>query len=105
MKELNGISDEELAAYMENVLSDRETERIDRTMDVDTMEVLGVSRRAMNEFGNGNEVELPDWGSVCAETADIRPLYAPLAMAGFLGDENGPEEGADEPEDGNKPEQ
>lgn len=88
MKQFNEISDEELAAYLEGMLSDLDTEKVDNAMDIDTIEVLSVSRQAMNEFHKGNMVELPSWKNVTAASASIHPLYEPLAMAGFLGDSN-----------------
>ena len=40
-----------------------------------------------------NVISLPSWDNVAA--ASIRPMYEPLAMAGFLGDSNA-DETADE---------
>ena len=49
MKQYNKISDEELAAYLEGMLSCEDTARIDSAMDIDTLEVLGVAgKRLMN---------------------------------------------------------
>ena len=93
MKQFNKISDEELAAYLEGMLSEKESARIDAAMDIDTLEVLSVSRKAIDEFPSENVISLPSWGNVSA--ASIRPMYEPLAMAGFLGDSNA-DETADE---------
>ena len=76
------ISDEQLAAYMENLFcggrlkSRAGTVKADRRLleDVDSIEVLGVSRRALEMF------RLPDW-----KAADEMRRYA---MTGFLGDED-----------------
>ena len=92
MKQFNKISDEELAAYLEGMLSEQDTAKVDNAMDIDTLEILSVSRQAMNEFHKDTVIELPSWKNVSAASASIRPLYEPLAMAGFLGDSNSNEE-------------
>ena len=87
MKQFNKISDEELAAYLDGMLSNDGVSRIDAVMDIDTFEVLNASRKAVNEFSSKNSVLLPSWDNVAA--TPIRPMYyEPLAMAGFLGDSN-----------------
>ena len=96
MKQFNKISDEELAAYLEGMLSDKESAMVDAAMDIDTLEILNVSRKALDEFPTDNVISLPSWGNVSA--ASIRPMYEPLAMAGFLGDSN-VDETADEESD------
>lgn len=93
MKQFNKISDEELAAYLEGMLSDKESAMVDAAMDIDTFEILNVSRKALDEFPTDNVISLPSWDNVAA--ASIRPMYEPLAMAGFLGDSNA-DETADE---------
>ena len=93
MKQFNKISDEELAAYLEGMLSDKESAMVDAAMDIDTLEILNVSRKALGEFPTDNIISLPSWDNVTA--ASIRPMYEPLAMAGFLGDSNA-DETADE---------
>ncbi len=101
MKQFNKISDEELAAYLEGMLSEQDTAKVDNTMDIDTLEILSVSRQAMNEFHKGTVIELPSWKNVSAASASIRPLYEPLAMAGFLGDSNSNEENEEDIETDN----
>jgi len=96
MKQFNKISDEELAAYLESMLSEKESARIDAAMDIDTLEILNVSRKAMDEFPSDNVITLPSWENVAV--ASIHPMYEPLAMAGFLGDSNA-DETADEESD------
>ena len=86
MKQFNKISDEELAAYLEGMLSDKESAMVDAAMDIDTLEILNVSRKALDEFPTDNVISLPSWENVA--TASIRPMYEPLAMAGFLGESN-----------------
>ncbi len=92
MKQFNKISDEELAAYLEGMLSEKDTAKVDGAMDIDMLEVLSVSRQAMNEFPKDNVIELPSWKNVSVASASIRPLHEPLAMAGFLGDCNSEED-------------
>lgn len=84
MTQANRISDEELAAYLEGMLSDIGSARIDAAMDTDTFEILGVSRRAMEEFHAGNILSLPDWADI--ETSAVHTTYHSMAMAGFLGE-------------------
>ena len=89
MKQFNKISNEELAAYLEGMLSDKDSVMVDAAMDIDTLEILNVSRKALGEFPTDNIISLPSWDNVTA--ASIRPMYEPLAMAGFLGDSNADE--------------
>lgn len=96
MIDFNKISDEELAAYLEGMLADEDTALINQGMDFDTYEVLNVSRQAMDEFSSKEALELPSWDSIEVPSASIKPLYQPLAMAGFLGDVS-----ADDEEDEN----
>ena len=100
MKQFNKISDEELAAYLEDILSDKESAMIDAAMDIDTFEILNVSRKALDEFPTDNVISLPSWDNVAA--ASIRPMYEPLAMAGFLGDSNADETADEELEEDNE---
>lgn len=86
MVQFNKISDEELAAYLEKMLSDKHSTKVDIAMDIDTFEVLNVSRKAMEEFPSDNVISLPSWDNVT--TVSINPVHEPLAMAGFLGDSN-----------------
>ena len=99
MKQFNKLSDEELAAYLEGMLSDKESAEIDAAMDIDTLEILNVSRKAIDEFPSDNVISLPSWNNVVA--ASIRPMYEPLAMAGFLGDSNADETADEEVEEDN----
>ena len=100
MKQFNKISDEELAAYLEGMLSDKESAMVDAAMDIDTFEILNVSRNALGEFPTDNVISLPSWDNVAA--AAIRPMYEPLAMAGFLGDSNAGETADEELEEDNE---
>lgn len=100
MKQFNKISDEALAAYLEGMLSDKESAMVDAAMDVDTLEILNVSRKALDEFPTDNIISLPSWENVAA--ASIRPMYEPLAMAGFLGDSNADETADEELDEDNE---
>lgn len=82
MKRFNRISDEELAAYLEEMLAEDGNAMINA--DIDTLEVLSVSRKAVKEMPAENIVQLPSWNNVTP--AGYRGSYEPLAMAGFLGD-------------------
>ena len=100
MTQFNKISDEELAAYLEGMLSEKVSASIDASMDVDTLEILNVSRKVLDEFPIDNVISLPSWDNVAA--ASIRPMYEPLAMAGFLGDSNADETADEELEEDNE---
>lgn len=76
---MRNITDEQLAAFLEGRLPEKGREEVLAAMDVDTLEVLGVSRRALRQG------QLPSWKD--ADGADVfRVVNRPLAMAGFLGD-------------------
>lgn len=97
MKQFNKISDEELAAYLEGMLSEKDSVKVDAAMDINVIEVLNVSRKAIDEFLSGNVISLPSWGNVTKTS--VRPLYEPLAMAGFLGESNADETAEEEKEE------
>lgn len=97
MEKFNKISDQELAAYLEGMLSDKDSAMIDAAMDIDTLEILNVSRNALDEFSSDRVITLPSWENVAA--ASIQPMYTPLAMAGFLGESNVDEDENSEDED------
>lgn len=100
VKQFNKISDEELAAYLEGMFSDKESAQVDAAMDIDILEILNVSRKAIDEFPSDNAVSLPSWGK--GDSASIRLMHEPLAMAGFLGDSNADETTDPETEDSDK---
>ena len=83
MRRSTEISDEALAAYLDGMLSDSDAARIDSLMDIETFEILNVSRKAVSEFRQDNHVSLPSWNEVKITT--IHNVKEPLAMAGFLG--------------------
>lgn len=86
MKQFNKISDEELAAYLDNMLPYNDSSKIEAEMDIDTLEVLNVSRKAISEFESNNIITLPFGYDIAA--APIMPLDNPFAIAGFLGESN-----------------
>lgn len=79
------------------MLSDKDSAMIDAAMDIDTLEILNVSRNALDEFSSDRVITLPSWENVAA--ASIQPMYTPLAMAGFLGESNVDEDENSEDED------
>ena len=91
MRRFSGISDEELAAYLEHALPAEENERVEAAMDMDTLEVLSAARRALAKFAEEEEAVLPSWDEVDTGNA-FRQIGEPLAMAGFLGDERDDDE-------------
>lgn len=100
MKHFNKISDEELAAYLEGMLSDKESAKVDAAMDIDTLEVLNVSRKAIDKLKSDNIIPLPSWRDIAY--ASMSQMYEPLAIAGFLGENNADETADEEIEDNDK---
>lgn len=72
MAKFNKISDEELAAYLEGMLSEENSARVDAAMDIDTLEVLNVSRKALDEFPTDNVISLPSWDNIAELQYDQR---------------------------------
>lgn len=89
MKHYNKISDEELAAYLEGMLSEGDSAKVDAFMDLDTLEVLNVAKKGLDKFPSGKVIQLPSWNNM--PIASPQQTYTPLAMAGFLGDSNADE--------------
>lgn len=87
MKRLNKLSDEELAAYMEGILSPEILGKSRDDMDVDTFEVLNVAIRARglkSSFSDEcSSVPFPAYFSPASLYED-REQSMPLA--GFTGD-------------------
>lgn len=98
MTQFNKISDEELAAYLDGILPEQEIKRINNEMDVDTFEVLSVSRQAMNDFSSDKIIDLPSWENVSVKSTSFKSLTDTLAMAGFLGETNSDEDELEETE-------
>lgn len=93
MGRFSKLSDEELAVYLDGILSGECTLQESGTMDVDTFELLNVSRKALNEPSVAEVIQLPSWDTA---SEIVRPMYEPLAMAGFLGERNVDEIGEEE---------
>lgn len=89
MKQYNRISDEELAAYLEGMLSGKDAARVESAMDIETLEVLSVAKKGLDKFPSAKVIQLPSWNNMPINSAS--PTYSPLAMAGFLGDSNADE--------------
>ena len=89
MKQYNNISDEELAAYLEGVLSEKDSAKVNASIDIDTLEVLNVAKKGLGKFPSGNVIQLPSWNKMPIST--VSSTYNHLAMAGFLGDSNADE--------------
>lgn len=87
MKRLNKLSDEELAAYMEGILSPEILGQSRDDMDVDTFEVLNVAVRA-----RGLKSSLSDECSPMPFSAYYSPASVyedreqSMPLAGFTGD-------------------
>lgn len=88
------ITDEQLAAYIEGLASCGQQELVERNMDVETLEVLGVSRKALEEFACANVIDLPSWDDSIIRDNSPK-MYNPLAMCGFLGNEREDNNGDD----------
>lgn len=92
MNELK-FTDEQLAAYIEHALPADECDSIDSAMDIDTLEVISASRKAVDSFVPDNIISLPSWNDISA--LNIPQDSQPLAMCGFLGDEDEPDASVD----------
>lgn len=90
MTRFDKISDEKLAAYLEGMLSANDAARVETNMDMDTFEILNVSRNAMRKFPADDVISLPSWDDVT--DVPVHSMYEPLAMAGFLGENHADEE-------------
>lgn len=81
------ISDEKLAAYIDGMLSAEESIGIESYMDIDTQEVLNVASKAVNQGKSSHRSILPKWEHIYGGMSIFENYAAPLAMAGFLGEE------------------
>lgn len=86
MKPSKHISDEELAAYLDQILSNQSM-LTNPMCDIDTLEVLSVAREASEHTTQQKITSLPSWTEI-PKTAlrDLVSNTTPLAQAGFLGD-------------------
>lgn len=81
------ISDEKLAAYIDGMLSAEESIGIESCIDIDTQEVLNVASMAVNQGKTSHRSILPKWKHTYGGMPIFENYAAPLAMAGFLGEE------------------
>lgn len=89
MEKYNKISDEELARFLEKMRSDRQGRIAADLLDLETFEVLNVAGKALEKIEKQPDIELPAWDDInLSAPYKERP---PLAMAGFLGEENSEE--------------
>lgn len=93
VKRLNKLTDEELAAYMEQILSHDALLNSSDDIDIDTYEVLSVALKARGMFVNTNR-DLPAWDDTII--VDRQMAYTPVAMAGFTGEDNDEDDDFDE---------
>lgn len=97
-KDKNKISEEELAAYIDGHLSASRSADLESSLTDDTIELLGVTRAAIEKVSKGNVVIFPKWGDLSASSNPFFRQRNPLAMAGFLGDEDNDDMASDESE-------
>ena len=104
-KDKKQISEEELAAYIDGRMSASRSAELESSLTDDTIELLGVTRAAIEKVPKDNVVIFPKWSD---QTATSNPFFRhrnPLAMAGFLGDEDSDDMATDESEDENNAEE
>lgn len=96
-KDKRQITDEELAAYIDGHLSRSRSRDIESSLTDDTLELIGVTRAAIEEIPEERTVIFPRWSDIAVASTPFFRQRNPLAMAGFLGDEA--EEAANEAPD------
>lgn len=86
MKSSKHISDEELAAYLDQILSNQNMP-MNTMCDIETLEVLSVACEASKHITQQKITSLPSWTEI-SNTAlwNSVSACAPLAQAGFLGE-------------------
>lgn len=95
-KDKNKISEEELAAYIDGRLSASRSTALESSLTDDTIELLGVTRAAVEKVPKDNVVLFPKWRDLSASSNPFFRQRNPLAMAGFLGDEDNEDMATDE---------
>ena len=103
-KDKKQISEEELAAYIDGRLSASRSAELESSLTDDTIELLGVTRAAIEKVPKDNVVIFPNWSDLTATSNPFFRQRNPLAMAGFLGDEDSDDMATNEPEDENNSE-
>lgn len=84
MDRFNKISDEELGAYLDGMLPDEESAKIDAAMDMDTLEILKVSRKAVDEMPSDNIISMPSW--MWGSAASVCSACSPPDAVDFISD-------------------
>lgn len=87
-KDKKQISEEELAAYIDGRLSQTRSHDLESSLTDDTLELIGVTRAAIEEVPKENIVLFPRWSDLASTVNPFFRQRNPLAMAGFLGDED-----------------
>lgn len=98
-KDKKQFSEEELAAYIDGRLSASRSADLESSLTDDTIELLGVTRAAVEKVPKDNVVNFPKWTDLSASSNPFFRQRNPLAMAGFLGDEDNEDMATDEFED------
>lgn len=97
-KDKKQISEEELAAYIDGRLSASRSADLESSLTDDTIELMGVTRAAIEKVPKDNVVIFPKWSDLSASSNPFFRQRNPLAMAGFLGDEDNEDMATDEAE-------
>lgn len=97
-KDKKQISEEDLAAYIDGSLFASRSTDLESSLTDDTIELLGVTRGAIEKVPKDNVVIFPKWSAITASSNPFLRQRNPLAMAGFLGDENNEDMATDESE-------
>ena len=97
-KDMKPITEEELAAYIDGSLSASRLADVEASLTDDRLELLGVTRAAVRKVPGDKGAHFPGWKDVPASSVPVFRLHNPLAMAGFLGDEEGDDMAVDVPE-------
>ena len=101
------FSEEELAAYIDGALPQSRAMDLESSLTDDMLELIGVTRAAIEQIPQDNVVLFPEWGDIASRANPFSRHRNPLAMAGFLGNEeedtetpsNDPESGPEEKEE------
>lgn len=99
-KDKKQFSEEELAAYIDGRLSASRSADLESSLTDDTIELLGVTRAAIENVPKDNVVIFPKWSDLTASSNPFFRQRNPLAMAGFLGDDDNEDMATNEPENG-----
>lgn len=92
------ITEEELAAYIDGRLSASRSAYLESSLTDDTIELLGVTRAAIEKVPKHTPVIFPKWNDISISSNAFYHQRNPFAMAGFLGDDDNDEMATDESE-------